>query len=296
MGSALTSIDRAAILLSPSAGPLREQVQGYVYRDCQVDCAVIRPVPANTHPMLVLQLGDANEAFEYTTGQFRRLPEAVLVGPQSRRPADIRITGHHVVFVISFQPAALSRLFGLPDSEFLGTAVDAADYLGAGVTELLGLLRELQANSAEPEELQYFVERFLQARLAASLEEGPIHRAALALHRSRGLAQLECLAAESGHSLRHFSRAFQQQFGMTPKRYARVIRFGYAMRLKLDSPRLSWAEVSQEAGYYDQNHMAKEFKFLVGEGPTAFLKSVTDSPAQFRSPAHLPFCPNPTSA
>jgi AraC-like DNA-binding protein len=276
-----------ATLLPPTAGPLADHVQGYVYRDCLVASEVIRPVSANTNPALVLQLGDAHEAFEYVTGRLRKLPEAMLVGPQSRRPADLRITGHHVVFVVCFQPAGLSRLFGLPDSEFIDTAVDASDYMGAGVTDLMGRLRGLHEAAADPTALRRSVEAFLHARLVASLEEGPIHRAALALHRSHGLADLECLADASGLGLRHFSRAFQQQFGMTPKRYARVVRFGYAMRLKLDRPLLSWADVSQEAGYYDQNHMAKEFKFLVGEGPSAFLKSVTDSPAQFRSASHL---------
>jgi AraC-like DNA-binding protein len=292
MASLLTTLDALqadrALTLPPAAGSLRGHVQGYVYRDCLLDREVLQPVSANTNPMLVFRLGDVYEAFEYVTGRFRELPEVMLVGPQSRRPADLRITGRHVVFIVYFQPAALSRLFGLPDSEFLGTAVDAADYLGAGIKELMRRLREVHARVGGPAELRRGVEEFLQARLVASLEEGPIHRAALALHRSHGLADLERLADESGHSLRHFSRAFQQQFGMTPKRYARVVRFGYAMRLKLDRPLLSWADVSQEAGYYDQNHMAKEFKFLVGEGPSAFLKSVTASPVQFRSASHLP--------
>jgi AraC-like DNA-binding protein len=276
-----------ATLLPPSTGPLVDHVQSYVYRDCLVASEVIRPVSANTNPMLVFRLGDAYEAFEYITGRFRELPEVMLVGPQSRRPADLRITGRHVVFIVLFQPAALGRLFGLPHSEFLGTAVDAADYLGPGVKDLMRRLREVHARGGDPAGLRRGVEEFLHARLAASLEEGPIHRAALALHRSHGLIDLERLADESCHSLRHFNRAFQQQFGMTPKRYARVVRFGYAMRLKLEQPLLSWADVSQEAGYYDQNHMAKEFKFLVGEGPSAFLKSVTDSPAQLRSASHL---------
>lgn len=286
MARVLTTIDAfpsdAAILLSPGEGPVRQHVEGYLYRDCQFDSAVRRPVPANTNPMLVLQLGDASEAFEYVTGRYRTLPEAMLVGPQSRRPADLRITGRHWVFIVCFQPAALDRLFGLPDAEFLGTAVDAAEYMGAGVSALVKQLREVHAAGGEPADLQRCVERFLHARLAASQEEGPLRRAALALHKSHGLADLDYLAAQSGLSVRHFNRAFQQKFGMTPKRYARVVRFGYAMRLKLDQPLLSWAEVSQEAGYYDQNHMAKEFKSLVGEGPSAFLKSVTDLPGRFR--------------
>jgi AraC-like DNA-binding protein len=291
MARLLTTLDAfpadAALTLPPAEGSLRGHVQGYVHRDCLVDREVIQPVSANTNPMLVFRLGDVYEAFEYVTGRFRELHKAMLVGPQSRRPADLRITGRHVVFIVCFQPAALSRLFGLPDSEFLGTAVDAVNYLGAGVKELMKRLREVHAGGGAPAELRQGVEDFLQARLAASLEEGPILRAALALHHSHGLAALDRLAEESGHSLRHFNRAFQRQFGMTPKRYARVIRFGYAMRLKLDRPRLSWADVSQEAGYYDQNHMAKEFKCLVGEGPSAFLKSVSASPEQFRQASHL---------
>lgn len=281
-----TSEQRAA----PAAGAtflpsdsLRDHVQGYLYRDLFVAEEIVRPVSADANPMLVLSLADRHEAFEYSTGTVRQLPEAMLVGSQSRRPADLRIVGHHQVLIVCFQPAALTLLFGLPGSVLADTAADAAVCIGPEVTELVEQMRRIFAVTGEPRDLVQCVERFLEARLIESGQAEPIHRAAMALHRSNGSTELGHLVRESGHSVRHFNRAFLKQFGMTPKRFARVVRFGYAMRLKLDRPLLTWAAVSQQAGYYDQNHMAKEFKTLVGEGPSSFLKSISVAPPPLRA-------------
>ena len=148
-------------------------------------------------------------------------------------------------------------------------------------------LRDLHAHTADPNELLRCVERFLESRLCAASRVQPIHQAAFELHRSHGVTELCRLVRESGHSVRQFNRAFLQQIGMTPKRYARVARFGYAMRLKLERPLLTWTDVSQQAGYYDQNHMVKDFRSLVGEVPSAYLKVMAETPEPLRPNASI---------
>ena len=57
------------------------------------EIGVIQPVSANTNPMLVLRLGDVYEAFEYVTGRYRELPEAMLVtGGTSASPESLNIS------------------------------------------------------------------------------------------------------------------------------------------------------------------------------------------------------------
>lgn len=266
--------------------PLREYVRGYVFRDVHLhEAQVVRPVSAESDPLLVFTLRDAYAAFEYEKGRSRTLPDALVVGPQSRRMADLQISGHHQAFSVCFQPAGVYRLFGIPGCELVNRAEDAAQILDPAIAPLLDNLRN---NSEDVEFMVRSVEAYLLRRLSTARSSHPVHVAALELRRSNGLAGIADLVQHTGHSVRHFDRAFLSQFGMTPKRYARVNRFGFALRLKLHSPHITWTEVSQEAGYFDQNHLVKDFRSLVGAAPGPYLKAITASPEPLRSGSFWP--------
>jgi hypothetical protein len=64
-------------------------------------------------------------------------------------------------------------------------------------------------------------------------------------------------------------REFIKRVGLRPKLYARVPRFHYLPRLRAAHPALSWMVVSHEAGYFDQNHLVKEFWQLTGNAPSS---------------------------
>lgn len=77
------------------------------------------------------------------------------------------------------------------------------------------------------------------------------------------------LVAESGYSHRRFVTLFTDAVGLSPKRYARVVRFGRALAA-LPSAR-SCARLAQEMGYADQAHFNREFREMTGMTPSAYL-------------------------
>ncbi|MCS0600511.1 AraC family transcriptional regulator [Streptomyces sp. LP11] len=63
----------------------------------------------------------------------------------------------------------------------------------------------------------------------------------------------------------HLVRAFSGAYGIAPHRYLMSRRVGRARRLLLDG--LPPGEVAQAAGFYDQAHLTRHFKRLVGVTP-----------------------------
>ena len=59
--------------------------------------------------------------------------------------------------------------------------------------------------------------------------------------------------------------------GMTPKQYARVIRFKRIYHTLLNRGRAKETLSSQLEGYYDQSHFNREFRFFTGLAPRAKL-------------------------
>jgi AraC-like DNA-binding protein len=86
-----------------------------------------------------------------------------------------------------------------------------------------------------------------------------------------GGTRVDDLALSSGLSSRHFSRLFTQRVGIPPKTYARILRLHVAIAAKTMRPEASWADIAQEAGYFDQAHLDKDFRALADVTPSGFM-------------------------
>ncbi len=76
---------------------------------------------------------------------------------------------------------------------------------------------------------------------------------------------------ETGWSRRHVTARFKRQLGISPKAFARLLRFEHAGSLLTAlPPGKTLADVAIEAGYYDQSHLTRDFAALAGMTPGAY--------------------------
>jgi AraC-like DNA-binding protein len=87
------------------------------------------------------------------------------------------------------------------------------------------------------------------------------------------MASIVEVARDTGLSRRRFATLFRQQVGLTPKLYCRLQRFHQVVRRIASGASIDWAQVSLEGGYYDQAHMAHEFREFSGVSPGAWRAS-----------------------
>jgi AraC-like DNA-binding protein len=81
--------------------------------------------------------------------------------------------------------------------------------------------------------------------------------------------RLETLAATSGLSMYHFTRAFKQSQGVTPHSYLLQRRIERAQEL-LTSTDLPMGRIAFATGFSDQSHFARRFREFVGVPPSTF--------------------------
>ena len=109
-------------------------------------------------------------------------------------------------------------------------------------------------------------------------EHDPRVDAAVAwITRAGGRLPIERIAAQIGISRQHLSRRFLQHVGVTPKTFARVMRFESLVRAARNGPR-DWAALAADLGYFDQAHLIAEFRELAGATPVPFFQSAGESP------------------
>jgi AraC-like DNA-binding protein len=113
--------------------------------------------------------------------------------------------------------------------------------------------------------------------------DGRSRRAPLALAAADRLtgASVGTVAVELGVSERHLRRVFHDAVGVSPKAFAKLVRFHRALHAAREDARLSWAAIAATAGYYDQAHLIAEFRTIAGVTPRALLGEIRAAPLLF---------------
>ena len=113
----------------------------------------------------------------------------------------------------------------------------------------------------------------LEAALGARVADGrPFSDGAAAWQRlaeTHGRLRVEALCEELGWSRKRLAARFRDEVGLPPKTVARLLRLERA--IELAGLGAAWAEVAYACGYYDQSHLANEFRRITGASPTQYL-------------------------
>jgi len=82
----------------------------------------------------------------------------------------------------------------------------------------------------------------------------------------------EEMALEVGVSMRSLQRIFQDEVGISPRDVLRIARFNEAIRKIGQDDFKAFVDVALESGFFDQPHMANEFRKLVATSPSKFRR------------------------
>jgi len=93
------------------------------------------------------------------------------------------------------------------------------------------------------------------------------------LEHMSGPLTVERVAGEFSLSYKSLYRMFVEEVGLTPKMYLKILRFNLACRMLSRQPSVSWADLVDRCGYYDQSHFIHEFKAIMKKSPLQYLKS-----------------------
>ena len=204
-----------------------------------------------------------------------------LLGGLHSAPALIVHDGTQSGLQVALRPLGARALLGLPAGELAGIDVPAEAVLGAACTELRARSVAAPGWSERFAILDEILLRLLTRRLMTNAQISATAPAEVrwAWHKllnSGGALRVTDLAAETGWSGRHLTSRFRAELGLTPKAAARVIRFDRARHLLIRQATTAGhghrlADLAAACGYFDQAHLAREFRSLAGCPPSQWL-------------------------
>jgi AraC-like DNA-binding protein len=256
-----------AVRLAP-ADALRPFVAGYTgYRHEGLAPGSHQGLPS-PHLTIVISFDDALQLTVLPDG--RPVPASfdAMVAGLHDTPATIVHDGCQHGMQLDVSPLGARALLGLPAAELAGTAVHLDDLFGRRAPLLQQRLQEAESWEAR----RGVLDAELAARLGGSSGIRPeVGWAWQRLLATGGTVEVGRLAAEVGWSARHLNECFRAEFGVPPKRAARIVRFHRARKALERSPGMGLAAVAAECGYADQAHLTREFRAIAGLTPTAWL-------------------------
>lgn len=194
---------------------------------------------------------------------------SVIRGPVVGGPRSsfyIKEIGASVLSVgVQLMPVAAMGLFGVSAAELAERHTPLSDLWGAGADSALD-----QLSSADGAHSRL---RLLESLLAQRLPlPRAMHPAVAQLIKANGNGvRIDAAVRDSSYSHRGFIALFRQATGMSPKRYARLMRFR-ALLAMLHGPCTATplGELALEAGYSDQAHMNRDFREFAGMTPLQY--------------------------
>lgn len=210
---------------------------------------------------LIFHYGDAYRS--KISGAWRRQGSNLLAG-QISNYFYLENTGTSGIIAVKFKPAALTQLFGLDMSQYTDQIADVVS-TEKQLLELRDKIIPFENEHRSKEILDnYFIE------ISRDITESPVTAAIDLVFKTNGMASVKELAGAAGVGERQLERLFKRYVGLSPKYYARIIRFNYIFQF-IQSKNTPWAEIVYQSGYYDQSHFIRNFKAFTGEDPTSYF-------------------------
>ena len=254
---------------------LREIVRGLWAGGTAAPCARHRVLP-NGELTLMIHVGPAQRAIESDGKRESRLLGAGFVAGLQQRPYTIESLHRDTYVVVArIRPECAAALFPITTpAELVGQLEDARDLLGRSpAEELSGRLREA-ADLGEALELleAWLLERARPERLPRALTRVASERVTGAA----GNLRVSALSKELGVSARRINEIFQSEVGVQVKRVAKIARFRGTLDRISSERRGDLARIAQDAGYYDESHLYRDFRELALLTPTEYVDALGD--------------------
>lgn len=217
---------------------------------------------------LIVHLDAPSETFRIVEGQpAAACPSSCLAG-LIVAPLVIEVPAATSRMVgVRLRPAGALSLFGVPLRELTGTAVDLHDVIGSEARRLVERLNEAGSDEA----CLRLLGRWTADRLAGHAGTDPgVADAVSEIERAGGKVPIANILARIDASPKRFTSMFEEQVGVKPKLFSRIVRFRELVAaLPAADETLSQTAIAH--GYYDQSHMNADFREFAGMSPGQFL-------------------------
>ncbi len=196
-------------------------------------------------------------------------PRATLTGQWTARIDRWSLENEFLMVQVILKPGGLYKLTGIPSYEVADKCVDLFDLYPSCIRTLFNRFDEEICY----EKVIQAIDIFLEDLLRKSNRPHYLFEKAFCLLRGDETVSISKLAGEACLSLRQFERKALSYLGIPCSAYQRISRFAESFKLKTKDPGKAWADVAIKTGYYDYQHLVRDYKALAFTNPRVLFEA-----------------------
>ena len=201
----------------------------------------------------------------------------VLAGQQTSVINRYLLGQDFMTFNIVFQPTALFRLTGISSFELTDQYLDAEQIFSGRIRSTFEQLQNAESYG----EMALIADKYLNSLVRQARKDAHrLDEVSRVMLNTAGKVSLDWLASKSCLSPKQFTRKFYERTGVNPKMYQKIIRFTKAFNIKNAYPERDWMQIAFECGYFDYQHLVKDYKQFTKHTPNEFHLIESKSPEQ----------------
>lgn len=249
--------------------PLNGFIQSfYYYTGFTPEHEVDRFLPEG-NVQLLLELTDLQQSiFDNETLQPIQTCSKAWFSGFRTQPITIPSGKNSEMIVCIFQKGKALPFINCPMDVLGNTVVDAEQVMGNQIL----VWREQIRNIQDPYEKLLFLEKCLMRFYQSKLSTNPfVDYMVQNLSEAPNQVRLAQMIQKVGYSHKHMVSLFKTHVGCTPKELLNILRFQKAIKQLELNKEVSWAQVADDCGFYDQSHFIANFKVFSGYTPTVYM-------------------------
>lgn len=238
-------------------------LQGLIKEYLILECAentILETLPSNSFSLNYILKGDVY--LSQDDGTKINLPKAVSFGI-TQRFFHFTFSDYATLFVVIFNPGFASTIINKPLNEFFENFISMDDFFDKETN--LSMIKELNKEDTHEDKVRR-IEHFLINKMLRENQDSLIYNTISKIHQQKGLISVAEIVNDMPISRDTFEKKFKKLVGTTPKKYANIIRIRNLFENRFEKQNLT--DIALTAGYYDQSHFIKDFKFYTGKLPS----------------------------
>ncbi|MEZ5345787.1 MAG: helix-turn-helix domain-containing protein [Pyrinomonadaceae bacterium] len=250
--------------------PLDQFIETLIYhQDVNPSHAIDRFLPDGNTEIIIDLSGTPKHIYDNETLDEIQVCKNAWASGVRTEPISIPSGKDSAMIVILFKKGMAYPFFPVPMNEMSDCVIDTDLLWGKAFENLRETLL------GEPDIFGRFAitEKFLIDRYRAKLDVNECVKYAISqITASPDQVSLGRLYDKIGYSQKHFTEMFKLRVGVTPKSYAKILRFQKAISEVETIGEINWSFIAADCGFYDQAHFINDFKCFSGFTPEDYLK------------------------
>ncbi|MCB1584035.1 MAG: helix-turn-helix transcriptional regulator [Marinicella sp.] len=195
--------------------------------------------------------------------------EEAFVGGLHQQSYQLKLPPETEIISVRFKHGAFKYFFSGRLNDFVNQKVPITELWSQAGKQLQMKLKS-QVNQIQKLQI---IAAFIESQLNTQ-QHSVIDQSVRSILNCKGMIDMESLERQSFLSTAQFRKRFREEVGLSPKKYAKVIKINAILNeLEQQKGQKNLTDLVYAYDYFDQSHFIRDFRSVVGKTPTQYEKS-----------------------